>query len=120
MRVTGHSHLVFLCHRNDAFQEIGDALPILVGADRPCLRQRRILLRFLVYESAVTRAAPARSRRGADDAQNAHVVFQRLDPGRRRIPDHLADVVDLTIALRAFPQHDVRHFSLRDIVRAER
>ena len=41
-------------------------------------------------------------------------------PARERIADHLADVVDLAVALRTLAQHDIGVFGLRDVARTHR
>jgi len=55
LAVTGQPDRVFLGDRNDALEEVGDALPIGVGVDSTRDRRRRILFCPSVDELAVTR-----------------------------------------------------------------
>src|SRR3954447_7611120 len=75
---------------------------------------------LVVDEGAVGGAAAAGRGPGADDAEDAHVVLQGRDARLGRVADHLADGVDLAVALRAFAEHDVRVLALRDGAGAER
>ena len=46
-------HLVFFRYRNDALEEVCDALPVLIGLDRPGLSQRWLLPGFIIFKGAV-------------------------------------------------------------------
>ena len=120
VRMAGEADLVLLGHRHDALEEIGDPLPVDILVDRPGRRQRRILLRLVVDERAVDGAAAPGRRLGAHDAEDGHVVLERRDARARGVADHLADVVDLAVALGALAEHDVRHLGPRDVVGAHR
>ena len=86
-----------------------------VRADDARLGQRRILL-----SPRRRRTCCIARRRGracsavADDAEQRQVVLQRRDAGARGVADHLADVVDLAIALGALAEQDVRILSPGD------
>src|SRR5712691_11927236 len=95
-----HPHLVFLGHRDDPLEEIRDALPVGVRVDFPSDGQRRILLRALVHELAVARAAAPWRRAAARYPDEREVVFHLENAGARAVADQLADVIDVAVALR--------------------
>ena len=120
VRMAGQAHLVLLRHGHDALHEIADALPGLLRAHRPGFGRRVPVGRLLVIESAVSGAAAARGGFRAHYAENRHVVFQQPDARLRCVADHLADVVDLAVALRALAQHDVGALGPGNVGGAER
>src|SRR5262249_7770696 len=120
LRMAGQLHLVFFGYWNNALKEVGNTLPVFVRIDGSGLGQRRILLCFVVNERAVLRPSTPFGRLGARYAEKSHVVFEAGDACAGGVPNHLTDVVDFAIALRAFAQHDVWKLGFRDVVRAHR
>src|SRR5262249_11636836 len=55
----------------------------------------------------------------ADDSKQREVVLEARNAGARGVADHLADVVDLPVALGTLAEEDVRILGPRDFVRAE-
>src|SRR5262249_52007384 len=101
VRVAAQTHLALLGHRHHLLQEVCNALPELVLADGAAFPGRVVLLGLVVDEGAVAGAAAAARRLGAHDAQDGEVILHRGDAGPRGVADHLANPVDLTVALRA-------------------
>ena len=65
--------------------------------------------------------APPRPRWArSHDAQDGHVILHHRNAGLGAIADHLADVVDLAVALRTLAQHDVGILRAGDVARAKR
>ena len=110
-----HPHLVLLGHRNDPLEEVGDALPVGVRVDLAGDGQRRILLRAGVDELAVARGPAPGRRARARHAQQREVVLHLVDARLRAVADHLADVVDVAIAIRVLAQEDRGHLGARDL-----
>src|ERR1039457_1287977 len=110
-------NLVLLGHRDDALQKVGDVLTAHLCGNAACFGQGWILLGFVIHETVAHGAASPLDRLRAHDAQVAHVVLYGRNPGFARVADHLADVIDLPVALRALPQQDVRIFRLGDVDR---
>ena len=119
MGMAGGSDLVFVANRNDALEEIRDPLPGDVGRDLSGPGQRRILVGIGQPPRAVARAAPAGSRPGSQDSQEAHVVLERRNPGLGAGRDHLLNVFDVAIALGTFPQHDCAAGFVVDMARRQ-
>ena len=70
-----------------------------------------------VHERAVPRRAAARGRRRSRNADERQVVLRLQDAGARGVADHLADVVDLPVAIGRSPA-GCRALDARDLVRA--
>ena len=114
--MASHPDFVFLGHWDDPLKEIRDALPGGFRGDGPSLGERRgVMHGFLIDEGTVMRAAAAARRLRPHHTQDRQIVFQRGDAGARGIANHLADGVDLAVALGAFAQHDVGVFRARDV-----
>src|SRR5438128_8642489 len=107
VRMASQFHLVFFRYRNHALEEVCDALPILTGLDRSSLSQRWFLSGFIILKGAV--GGPTSSGRGfsSHDSQNAQVVFQGGNAGASGVANHLTEIVDFSISLRALAAHDV-------------
>lgn len=81
-------------------------------ADSP---QMKILAhRFVVVECAVESAAAVRRSLRSHHAEQCEVVLHGRNPGAAGVADHLADLADLLVALRAFAEHDVGELRLLD------
>src|SRR5262249_23313045 len=106
LRMAGQPHLVFFGYQDNALKEVGNTLPVFVRIDGSGLSQRRILLCFFVDERAVLRPSAPFGGLGARYPEKSHVVFEAGNACAGRVPDHLTDIIDFAIALRAFPQHD--------------
>jgi hypothetical protein len=63
--------------------------------------------------------APAFVSTRADHAEQAHVVLDARDPGRRRVFDRGLEGFDLAIALRALAEHDVGVLLTVDVTRTQ-
>src|SRR4051812_44021381 len=107
--MASHADLVFLGNRYDALEEVGNPLPVRVRVYLPGNGQRRILLGALVDELAVARSSASRRGAAARDADDREVVLDLHDAGARAVANHLADVVDVAIAVGTRPQIDRRH-----------
>src|SRR5262249_40927804 len=120
LRMAGQLHLVLFGYRNNALEEVGNTLPVLVRIDGSGLGQRRILLCFVVDHRAVLRPSPPFGGLGSRYPEKSHVVFEARNACAGAVPDHLTDIVDFAIALRAFAQHDVWKLGFRDVIRTHR
>ena len=114
------AHFVLFRDRNHPRQEVGDALPVGVRIHWPGYRQRRVLFGVGVDKSAVSCAAATLRRLRSRHADEGQVVLHRRNSGARRVANHLADAVDLTIAIRLTPEQDRGTLAARDFARAER
>jgi hypothetical protein len=63
----------------------------------------------------VHRTAASSSGFGAHNSQDAQVVLQSGYAGAGSVANHLADVVDLSISLGAFAEHEIGILSTRDV-----
>src|SRR6516164_8228008 len=101
-------HLVFLNDGYDVLEKIGDAIPHLFRAyfARPG-KWRTCADRVGVVERAVSHAAGTVRGLGPNDAQNREVIFGGGNTGAAQVPNHFADVVDLTVAFRTLAEQDV-------------
>src|SRR5260370_24268429 len=120
VRMARHLHVVVFGYGHDAFTEIRDPFPHGIPAHRSGLSEWRILLGLIVDECAITHSAASAHARGSHHAENRHVVLHGWNAGPRAIADHLANIVDLSVARRTAAQHDVGILRLRDVRRAER
>ena len=120
MRMTGELHFVFFSNRDNPLQKVTDPFPISICINRASLRQRRLLFGFVVDERTVHGAASASSRLGADNSQDAQVVFQSREAGAGRVANHLADIVDLPISLGTLAEHEIGILRIRNVVRTKR
>ena len=106
--MAGHPTLCSSATGIDALEEVRDALPVGVCVDTARLRSAAGPARLVVDERAVARAAAARRRLPfATTPRNVMLYLSAGMPARGGVADHLADVVDLAIAVRALAQHDV-------------
>ena len=106
LRVAGHANLVLVGNWDDAIEEVGDALPEGVGIDVSSDRKRRGGMRFGQLPYTVHFITTARLSTAAEDAEDAHVVFDRGQASLRTVANERLDALDVAVALRALRQHD--------------
>src|SRR3954471_21855033 len=104
--MAGHTHLVFGGDGNDAFEEIGNPLPVAVGIDCTGAGEGRIGVRVFELVGVVAGVAAAGGAAGAQDTEDAHVVFDAGDFGRGTVLDHGLDLLDVAVAFGALGEHD--------------
>src|SRR6185437_3207096 len=100
MRVAGHPYLVFRSHRHHAGEEIVDALPVGVRAQRADFGQLVFVWSLFVIPGAVGCRAAPRSAPDALYSQDAHVVLHRRDANLRAVFDHLLQSLNVAVTLR--------------------
>src|SRR5215208_4015477 len=104
--MTRDSHLVLVGDRNDALEEIGDALTVSIVGDSAGLGQRRIRLGLGELEVCIHTVASTWFAASAQHAENAHVVLDARDSGGSAVLDHRLHAFNLSTALRALAEHD--------------
>jgi hypothetical protein len=101
VRMAGEADLVALGDRDDALEEVVDALPVLFFAEDTGEAGGGVLVHQVPAEGRVARAAAAGLVGRARDADEIEIVFDRGDAGRRDVLDEAADGVDLAVAVGA-------------------
>ena len=98
--MASHAHLIFLSHRNDPFEKVSDALPVLLGVNWPSLGKRGLLFGFFINESTIMSTPSAGTWLSAHYTENAQVVFQGRNASPGSVTNHLADVIDFSVPFR--------------------
>src|SRR5262245_54953682 len=109
LRVAGEPDLVLLGDRNDTFEEVGDAFPVVVRLDPACAR-----LRFALFPGigespgAVAGSTAAGSACGSWHSEQRGIVLHALHTDGGAVFDVFLEALNVAVALRAFSEHDGR------------
>ena len=90
LRVASHLDLVLFSHRDNARQEVFDALPHGVGICCTTFELRQRLIQIRVFERRQRRAASPIARRGSQVTEDRDVVEQSSYTSLRRHTNDLA------------------------------
>jgi hypothetical protein len=115
LRVAGHANFVLVGNWDDTVEEVGNPFSESLSIDVPGDGERRGRMRFGELPYAVHFITAARLPAAAEDAENAHVVFDGGQASLRTVADKRLDALDVTVPLRALRQHDSGMFLAVDI-----
>ncbi len=105
--MAGHSHSVLLGYRDHFLEEIGDALPVVLGADLARLAYGQILPVVLELEGGVGDSASSGSLLISPDRYDRPVVGDDLDADLGCLLNVPEDAVQLTVPLRTLAEGDI-------------
>src|SRR5206468_8486483 len=106
LRMAGQADFVLVGDGDQAFQEIGDALPINISRDAPSTSNGGPGRGVTKSPSTVSGSASARSPAGPQDTEEAHVVLDGRNLRFGAVADEVLETLDVAVALGALAEQD--------------